>query len=211
MPKSPAAQVTPPRQQRSQDTLEALLRASQRLLETKSFKEVTINRIIREAGSSSGSFYARFADKNALLHALHERFCDHAREKVRQLVTTIAPGTVCLEDLTLVLMEELIRTHSSNRGVLRAALMEALVDEGFVQRVREVMRDVAKAITPMLRACEPPHDITLANVVTGVQTVLAVLDQDLFLGVQTPRGGPAPRAMREPAWLNRIFLTAIEA
>lgn len=211
MPKLPAAQVTPPRQKRSHDTLEALLRATAHLLETRSFKDVTINSILREAGSSAGSFYARFADKNALLHALHERFCERAREQARHLAGGIHPASLRFDELTRLLMEELIRTHSSNRGVLRAALMEALVDPGFVHRVRQVTRDVAKAVTPLLNAAEPTHHISAANVETGLQTVLAVLDQDLFLGLGTPRGTAAPRAMREPEWLNRIFLTAIEA
>lgn len=211
MPKPSTPQVKPPRQRRSQDTLAALLRASEQLLESRSFKDVTINSILREAGSSAGSFYARFADKNALLHALHQRFCDAARQKARHLATSIDPGALRREELTLLLMEELIRTHVANRGVLRAALMEALVDPGFVDRVQQVTRDVAKAVTPLLNAARPPRSIPAADVETGLQTVLAVLDQDLFLGARTSRGAPASRAMREPEWLNRLFLTAIDA
>ncbi len=210
MPKLHAAPITPPRQKRSQDTLEALLRASQRLLATKAFRDVTINDIVREAGSSSGSFYARFADKNALLHALHERFAERAREQARQLTASIDTDDLRIEDVTLILMRELVRTHAANRGVLRAALMEALVDARFVDRVVELTRDVARAITPLLQASRAPHPMTRARVETGVQTVLAVLDQDLFLGAESARGAASPRARRRPEWLAKIFRTAIE-
>ncbi len=205
-----AASITPPRQKRSQQTLEALLQATGKLLETRSFKDVTVAAVVREAGSSSGSFYARFADKSALLHALHERFGERAREQVRSLVADVDPAALSFEALTLRLVEELVHTHAANRGVLRAALMEALVDPSVARRVLALTRDVAEAIAPVLDACEPSRELSAARVETGLQTVVAVLDQDLFLGSLGARGAVIPPAMREPAWLHRIFLAALE-
>ena len=55
--------VQAPRQARSQRTFDNLLDAAEDLLNEKSFLEISINEIVSRAGSSVGSFYARFDDK----------------------------------------------------------------------------------------------------------------------------------------------------
>ena len=68
--------VRPPQQERTRASLTRLLDAAETLLGEKSFDEVSIAEVTREARTSIGGFYRRFADKDGLLHALHERFCD---------------------------------------------------------------------------------------------------------------------------------------
>ena len=63
-----------PVQDRSRRTLEALLDATESLLAERRFEEITIAEIILKAGSSTGSFYARFPGKDALLPALYARY-----------------------------------------------------------------------------------------------------------------------------------------
>ena len=70
--------IHPPRQARSQQTLDRLLDAAEELLVTGGFDEITVPEIVERAKSSVGAFYARFKDKDGLLHALHQRTCDDA-------------------------------------------------------------------------------------------------------------------------------------
>ena len=57
----------PPRQQRSAATLDRIVRAAQDLLAQRGYDAATVDDIVARAGSSKGSFYHRFADKEALL------------------------------------------------------------------------------------------------------------------------------------------------
>src|SRR5690242_21129381 len=64
----------PPQQTRSQETLDRILDAAERVFEEKSFGEATVAEIMTRAGVTVGAFYRRFPDKDALLHLLDDRF-----------------------------------------------------------------------------------------------------------------------------------------
>src|SRR5216684_6970119 len=66
------AGVRQAKQGRSRAKHDSLLAAGLRLLETESFHGMTVGRIASEAGCSVGTFYARFADKDAFLTAVQE-------------------------------------------------------------------------------------------------------------------------------------------
>src|SRR5262245_21079979 len=70
--------IRPPQQARSQETLERLLDAAEHLVGEKGFEDTGVAEVARRAGSSVGAFYARFRDKDALLHALYERYQQQA-------------------------------------------------------------------------------------------------------------------------------------
>ena len=78
--------VQAPRQARSQRTFDNLLDAAEDLLNEKSFLELSINEIVSRAGSSVGSFYARFDDKDALLRCLSERLADFTEREAREFL-----------------------------------------------------------------------------------------------------------------------------
>ena len=67
------AHVNPPKQSRSKRTLERLVGASLEILGREGPDALTVQAIVERAGSSVGSFYARFAGKEDLLDYLGER------------------------------------------------------------------------------------------------------------------------------------------
>lgn len=64
----------PARQERSRATEERIVAAATSLLEKKRFDQIQVAEIARRAGISVGGFYARFKNKEALLHWFDERF-----------------------------------------------------------------------------------------------------------------------------------------
>lgn len=72
MPTPPAYQ--PAKQERSRRTLDALLDAAERLLEKKSFPEISLTELVGAAGVTTGAFYARFRSKDDLLPCLYRRY-----------------------------------------------------------------------------------------------------------------------------------------
>jgi AcrR family transcriptional regulator len=71
---APTIQWVIPQQPRSQETLERLAQATIQLLEKKSFEQISIEEIAKQAGSSVGGFYARFPDKEALYAYLYAQY-----------------------------------------------------------------------------------------------------------------------------------------
>ena len=68
------SRVNAPLQERSAKTLERIVEATEDLLRTKSFEEVTIREIVGRAKCPIASFYARFKSKDDLLPHLYERY-----------------------------------------------------------------------------------------------------------------------------------------
>jgi AcrR family transcriptional regulator len=73
--------VIPPKQVRSQETLNRICQAALDLLQDRSIEGTTVAAIVDRAGASVGSFYARFAGKEELVRFLQDRVWTEARER----------------------------------------------------------------------------------------------------------------------------------
>lgn len=60
--------LTAPRQARSEQTLQRILEACDRLLAERAFEQISMQDIAREAGVSVGNLYNRFSDKDGLVN-----------------------------------------------------------------------------------------------------------------------------------------------
>lgn len=70
----------PPKQDRSQETLNRMAQAALELMEERGVEGATVADIVDRAGASVGSFYARFPGKDDLIHYLRTRVWTEARE-----------------------------------------------------------------------------------------------------------------------------------
>ena len=89
-----------PRQDRSRATLAAIVQAAETLLDERPFQDVSVADIIARAGCTTGSFYARFASKDALIPYLYEKYDEALYQKPRWLVfnkTDLLPGATAAE------------------------------------------------------------------------------------------------------------------
>jgi AcrR family transcriptional regulator len=69
--------LTKPQQKRSEQTLERILRACDKLSAQRSFEQISMQDIAREAGVSVGNLYNRFSDKEGLVtYAMTRRQAD---------------------------------------------------------------------------------------------------------------------------------------
>lgn len=101
-----------PQQERSRQTVEAVLDAVVRILKREGMAGVTTNRIAEVAGVSIGSVYQYFPDKRAIFTALHDR---HAEEMGRLVSARLLEhAESSLEDLVRALVEALIDAHSAD-------------------------------------------------------------------------------------------------
>ncbi len=106
-------------QDRSRATQDRILKATARLLRKDTFESISIRRIVEEADTSIGSFYARFRDKEALLRVLYaenEQKLDAQIERLRSAVSTVDS----LSDVADVIADHLVVRYGESPNLSRA-------------------------------------------------------------------------------------------
>ncbi|HET6147377.1 MAG TPA: TetR/AcrR family transcriptional regulator [Polyangia bacterium] len=101
-----------PKQQRSRQTVEAVLEAVQRVLRRQGAEAITTNRVAEAAGVSVGSLYQYFPDKQAIFMALRDRHVNGVRQVIERTMTHCTSAS--LEEFTRELVERLANVHSEN-------------------------------------------------------------------------------------------------
>ncbi len=90
-----------PRQLRSQQTVDTILRATARVLVERGYAATNTNLIAETAGVSVGSLYQYFPNKNALIAALHERH-DQQRLDIIDRVLAGSPAATLRERVAAI-------------------------------------------------------------------------------------------------------------
>jgi AcrR family transcriptional regulator len=130
-----------PKQQRSGQTVEAVLEAVQRVLKRHGAEAITTNRIAEAAGVSIGSLYHYFPDKKAILAVLHERHVDEVRHVIERTMAHCTAAS--LEEFTRELVERLANVHAENaelHEIVSVAVPEGA--HGFKSALRDTFEQV---------------------------------------------------------------------
>ncbi|MEO8068558.1 MAG: TetR/AcrR family transcriptional regulator [Flavobacteriales bacterium] len=98
-----------PRQQRSRQTVEAVLAAVPLVVKRHGAASITTNRIAEVAGVSIGSLYQYFPDKRSVFSALHERHVGDVRHILERYVET--HRSTSFSGSVVGLVEELVDLH----------------------------------------------------------------------------------------------------
>ena len=145
----------PPRQTRSQETLDRVLDAAEVVLEDKSFGETTVAEIMERAGVTVGAFYRRFADKDALLYLLDQRFFGAIRERGDKLLAEERWRGASIQDVLSAFASDAVQIYRSKRGIIRSLFLRARVDpviqttsrqlnQHFIQRLQLLLTDASR-------------------------------------------------------------------
>ena len=144
--------VRPPRQARSQQTLDRLLDAAVALVSEKGFDDTPVAEIARRADSSVGAFYNRFPDKDALLNALNERFLAEAIATADDALDPARWEAASVDEIANAVVRFLVEIHREQRGLLRAFSTRMRVDPEFQARRDRLARHVAAGLSALLLA-----------------------------------------------------------
>ena len=79
-----------PLQNRSRETLHRILEAAETIMANKPFEKITIAEIVKQAKTTTGSFYARFPDKEALLARLFDQHVSEIADGIDESLAEIA-------------------------------------------------------------------------------------------------------------------------
>ncbi len=115
-----SAHLNPPKQERSQQTLERIVAASLELLATEGPAGLTVHKVVEKADSSVGSFYARFKGKDDLLDYLGDRIWTEALERWTDALDSRDWSELSLGEMVEGAVGLLIDAQRSRSAYLRA-------------------------------------------------------------------------------------------
>jgi AcrR family transcriptional regulator len=130
--------VHKPLQQRSIATYGRMLDAAEALLQKQSFDAVSVNEIARAAGVTTGAFYTRFPDKEALLGALEDRLTTMMLSYIGEATRPERWAGVSLEEGMHRYCLGLIDIYVKTRGAGRALVLRSHTDAGLKRRLRRL-------------------------------------------------------------------------
>jgi AcrR family transcriptional regulator len=129
-----AHSVKTPCQQRSRDSLERILKTAEALIRTKGFEALTVAEVVRRSETSIGTFYARFIDKTALLHAVQERVHGREEAQIRERVGKVSWDALSLEETVRGLVDIKRAVTKGNERLLEAFVVHGATDPVVRQR-----------------------------------------------------------------------------
>jgi len=172
--------------------LERIVSAVEALLETSPFEAIGVDAIARRAKCSTGSFYARFPSKDALLPFLYARYDAELRPRVVARMARVDWTSLTPRDACDRIAGEMVDMYAGRRHLMRAVALFARTtppDAGVKQR-REVLHDMPAALLAKIVSNRAPAG-ALARARTGLFIVAAAArDKILF--------GDAPHASATP-------------
>ena len=161
--------VRPPVQARSRRTLARILDASLTLLGERGRDGLTVQDIVSRAGTSVGSFYARFSGKEDLIAYVEESVWTRARERWdEQLSSRIGQDDLLGKRIRTVV--ELLLEAQENDSVKRLSLVDGNTEGGseFSRHLRDTMAAMLLERRAEIRHPDPLAAIWLGHAaVTG--------------------------------------------
>jgi AcrR family transcriptional regulator len=188
---APTVRRRVPTQQRSQERLARIARAAGELCAEVGADAMTMEAIAARAGTSIGSVYQFFPNKDALLHAVAERY---AADLLALLDAGDAPdvATLPLEEVVAAVLEPFVAFHHAHPGYF--ALLFAPQGSEALRAVRGRLRGrLVRRVDRLFRARAPglPAAKRGRLALTAVEAGRALMQ---YIEVGVPR--PAQEAMR---------------
>jgi AcrR family transcriptional regulator len=180
----------PPQQTRSQETLDRILDAAERVLEEKSFTEATLAEIMERAGVTVGAFYRRFPDKDALLHLLDERFFREMHERADELLNPAHWQGASVAEILSEFARTAVAVYMARRGVARSVFLRARVDPVIQATGREVNARYIERLRALLldpsRRAEVTHPDPERAIALGFMMFFGALRETTVFGEVWP-------------------------
>lgn len=176
--------VNPPRQARSEASLQRLLDAATALIDERGHGDLSINEVARRAGSSVGGFYARFRSKDDLLLAIEDDFFRRLRLLLDEVAVPERWRDTPAPEIVRSLVQVLVENHRRNERLILAFVARAARDPShppgvlaFRQLVAERLSALAAARPELIAHPEPALAAEFA-----VQAVFGILQSRVISG-----------------------------
>jgi AcrR family transcriptional regulator len=137
---------------RSKETLRRLARAALELIEEGGLENATVGAIVDRAGSSVGSFYARFQGKNDLIRYLREEVWTRAMARWDEALPAREWQELSLEAVIEGVVGLLLRSFREDYHQRRVLGRELRIDEVGAKKVFDFHQHILATVSPLLLA-----------------------------------------------------------
>jgi AcrR family transcriptional regulator len=157
----------PPRQQRSRATVDTIIDAAIRVLESRGWADFTTNEVAAVAGVSVGSLYQYFADKFALAETIRQRHLGSVLDALSISGEWNESGT--LDERVVCLIDGVIAVHSINHALHRVLLDEVplAARSNYADFEREYQRRYRVVIESSSKTRDPARDDVAGRVLAA--------------------------------------------
>lgn len=185
-----------PRQQRSQDTEERILRAFGELLAESRFEEISVQQVAGRAGVSVGGFYARFGSKDdALLHLMYAGYVRDALAMADDVLNPARWAGAGIAPIAHAYFKLMLDAANAHTGVLREIVSRTRVNPdavagnqawaAFRAGVREPFRQLMTERIAEIQHPDPPLALRFAFAACS-----SALREAALFGHMEPSMGP---------------------
>jgi AcrR family transcriptional regulator len=115
-----------PAQMRSRASMEALLDIGRRLIEERGIDDCSMSDVAEAAGSSIGSLYFRFGNRERFISEVMQRQIQSAREDFERLIAGLNVSAKAPDEVITSVTQWIVGVFGQNKGLLRAQLRRAL-------------------------------------------------------------------------------------
>ncbi len=191
--------VTPSRQRRSRETTAALLRAGAEILRTRTLDELSIEDLCAAVDATVGSFYGRFASKEAYFNVLLGLAARDGQAMLAAMAQNDRLTRADLDRLCSTLVGQIIGWMRRHEGVLRAALQRTNSGPERWSDFKQLAAATSRAATPLLLAAmgQSRSAANVRNIGFGLQTVFGTL-------VNAILNDPGPLSIHHPEMAVRL-------
>lgn len=164
-----------PKQERSRQTVEAILQAAAEVFADEGYASANTNRIAERAGVSIGSLYQFFPNKDAILSSLLERHLDEARTFMEEEIPRLLQSGMPLETMLDRAVDALMKLHERNPRLMWLLFRERPLPTEALALLDEAEESVARQLELFLRVhpdIDLPHPELSARVTFQVIELL---------------------------------------
>lgn len=194
----------PPKQDRSQETLDRISTAALELMAENGVEGATISSIVERADASVGSFYARFPGKDELVRYLRNRVWTEARERWDQALAAESWDGRSMEEVVEGVVGLLLRSFEADYHRRRVLGRESPEDPEAASERLEFHDHILGAVIPLFMARR--EDINHPNpegaVRFGYHLIVGAIREFMELGEPVGEMQLAPELAR--AWTGYL-------
>jgi AcrR family transcriptional regulator len=194
-----------PRQERSQKRVDEILQAATALLFEVGYEGMTTSLIAERAGFPVGSLYQFFANKDAVLHALAQRYLDDLQALNRRMFSpdSIYVPMPVLFARSVDMLAEYTIAHPGSHHIFASPW----VSSELVEVSQAMTNDITRQIEWILAAKTP--GLPPARRALCAQTLMQII-KSLLQGIETAASDQRPLLIEEFKRLGIAYLEDIQ-
>lgn len=160
-------------------TRESLLSAGVAVAERDGLAGLSVNSVVAEAGVAKGTFYVHFADREAFVDALHERFHERVLRAVDAATAGTPPGAERIRLGAEAYLDMCLRERA-----IKALALEARTDAALTASMSARHERFAASAIPSIRAMGWPEAAAAAQLLAAMTNEVAI--RELEAGRRLP-------------------------